>query len=59
MKHNFKSCPFCGSQPELVHIGIGAGSTVRCVNKNCKVKPCTMASSNEAECVKQWNKRAE
>ncbi len=52
-----KPCPFCGSSPQVVTIGI-LGIAIRCKNPKCRVKPSTDANVRHAAAVaKWWNSR--
>ena len=41
MNEKLKSCPFCGSEPEIVMTDNGKYFFVDCVSKDCKVSPMT------------------
>lgn len=45
-------CPFCGSDPQV------KSGKVKCVNKDCKVQPKTVASyANDQDAINDWNIR--
>lgn len=57
MGENLKSCPFCGSEAEMVTNRSG-DNFVRCTNKQCAAKT-RLYHENEAGARIAWNKRAE
>ena len=56
MEEQLKTCPFCGSEAEIVRNGSG-GYFVRCTNKQCAAKT-RLYHENEAGARIAWNKRS-
>lgn len=56
MEEQLKTCPFCGSEAEIVRNGSG-GYFVRCTNKQCAAKT-RLYHENETGARMFWNKRS-
>ena len=57
MEEQLKTCPFCGSEAEIVRNGSGS-YFVRCTNRQCAAKT-RLYHENETGARMSWNKRAE
>lgn len=53
-----KPCPFCGGKAEVFVANYSKRVTVWCANPDCGVKPFTMYTTELAESIKAWNRRA-
>ena len=52
-----KSCPWCGETPDTNELGWG-GTSIRCNNESCKVRPETGWCDSATEALTMWNTRS-
>ena len=61
MSYDLKSCPFCGSEPELNewHDKEIITFQISCENENCTCRPFTENYGRILPVIEAWNRRAD